>query len=119
MDWLWPLYMPYVEREFGRAGSAVTGTTVPEAFMNTLASSTATLFVMEPMGDTIRFRGLGRWELSEVPPLLADPNAFISDRFGGGKYKINFHHQQTFVCTHNFRTWGDERWREMDEVEFE
>ena len=119
MDWLWPLYLPYVERERARPGGVVEGLELPRAFMATLAGSTATLFIMEPMGDTIRFKGLGRWPLSEVPDLLADPNAFIADRFGGGKYKINFHHGATFVCTHNFRTWGDERWRDMEEVLFE
>lgn len=89
------------------------------AFLGALAESTATLYVMEPVGDTIRFRGLGRWPLTEVPDLLADPNAFIADRFGGGKYKVNFHHGATFVCTHNFRTAGEQKWRTLPEVPLE
>lgn len=120
MDWLLPLYSEYIDREFHRPGGACPGNSLEEAFMGTLASSTATLFIMEPTsGSNIRFKGLGRWMLPEQPEFLADPNAFIADRFGGGKYKVNFHHGATFVCTHNFRTWGDERWRTMDEVFFE
>src|SRR4051812_14377947 len=106
MDWLWPLYEQYVRRELERtpAGGQPDERTLRAAFLGALADSTATLYVMEPVGETIRFRGLGRWPLPDAPELLADPHAFIADRFGGGKYKINFHHVATFVCTHNFRT---------------
>ena len=118
MDWLWPIYQEHIERQCSRSGD-VTQAILGDSFMRSLANSTATLFVMEPVGDTIRFMGLGRWKLGAVPDLLTDPNAFISDRFGGGKYKVNFHDGMHFVGTHNFRTWGEERWREMEEVEFD
>ena len=72
---------------------------VKEIFLSTLANSTATLYVMEPIGDTIRFRGLGKWVLPEVPDLLADPNEFIANLCGGGKFKINFHHDFSFGVT--------------------
>ncbi len=117
MDWLLPIYEGYLQREHDRRQDSGQGLALQEFFMQTLAESTATLFVMEPLGDTIRFRGLGRWDLPRVPNLLTDPNAFIAERFGGGKYKINFHHQSSFVGTHNFRTWGDEKWREMEELD--
>ncbi len=117
MDWLWPIYQEYVHRlsETKQFKSMELG----QVFLKILANSTATLYVMEPIGDTIRFRGMGQWAMPDVPDLLADPNAFIADRYGGGKYKINFHHAQSFVCTHNFRTYGEERWREMEEIEFD
>src|SRR4051812_32774016 len=116
MDWLWPLYQEYVRKELDWSGKEPDERALGTAFMSSLAESTATLYVMEPVGDTIRFRGLGRWPLPEVPDLLSDPHGFIADRFGGGKYKINFHHVSTFVCTHNFRTFGEQRWREMQEL---
>ena len=105
MDWLWPIYRHYIER------IAPEGADVSELgpiFLRSLADSTATAYVMEPIGDTIRFRGLGRWPLTEVSELLADPNAFLDDRYGGGKFKVNFHHELSFVGTHNFRTYGEE-----------
>lgn len=119
MDWLWPLYREYVRKELDWRGEAQTESALRAAFLGALAESTATLYVMEPIGDTIRFRGLGRWPLPDAPELLADPHAFIADRFGGGKFKINFHHGATFVCTHNFRTHGEDRWRNMEELVFE
>lgn len=116
MDWLWPLYEKHIRRESGRTADDAA---LEEAFFRALAESTATLYAMEPVGETIRFKGLGRWPLAEVPELLADPNAFIADRCGGGKFKVNFHHGRTFVATHNFRTFGEELWRQMPELELD
>jgi hypothetical protein len=117
MDWLWPLYEEHIRREAARGGQAPDDAALGEAFFRALTESTATLYAMEPVGDTIRFKGLGRWPLAEVPDLLADPNGFIAERCGGGKFKINFHHGRTFVATHNFRTFGEEAWRDMRELE--
>ena len=111
MDWVWGIYEEHVRRE-GADESGLKG-----AFLQALGDSSATLYVMEPVGGTVRFKGLGKWPLPDVPELLADPNAFIADRWGGGKYKVNFHHGLTFVGTHNFRTHGDELWRAMDDVD--
>lgn len=120
MDWLWPLYEEHVRRELGgSAPEQPSASDLQREFLAALGESTATLYVMEPVGDTIRFKGLGRWPLGEVPELLADPNGFIAERFGGGKYKINFHRGFTFVATHNFRTYGEELWRAMDDVVFD
>ena len=119
MDWLWPLYEEYVGRQLRSSDKAGDQRAIQEAFLTSLGQSTATLYVMQPVGDTIRFKGLGRWPLPEVPALLADPNGFIAAQFGGGKFKLNSHHGFTFVGTHNFRTWGEETWREIPEIEFE
>ncbi len=117
MDWLWPIYRAHVERERERQSSGAVGES--ELFMQALAQSTATLFVMEPKGDSIRFKGLGRWPLADVPGMLADPHGFIAERFGGGKYKVNFHHQLAFVGTHNFKIFGEPRWTALHDVELE
>ena len=116
MDWLWPLYQEHLERILPEEVYGDQGQ-LKHAFMSALGESTATLYVMEPCGDTIVFKGLGQWPLSSVPDLLIDPNAFIADKFGGGKFKVNFHQGLTFVGTHNFRAYGEEKWRDMDEVE--
>ena len=98
MDWLWPIYEEHVLRVLNARETGAEQAVLQETFLGSLCKSTATLFVMEPFRDTIRFRGLGRWMLTDVPDLLADPHQFIAERWGGGKYKINFHHGATFVC---------------------
>jgi hypothetical protein len=119
MDWLWPIYEEHVRRRFPPSEPEPDQAALQAAFMASLGESTATLWVMEPVGTTIRFMGLGRWPLAKVPDLLTDPNDFIAAGWGGGKFKVNFHRGDNFIGTHNFRTWGDERWREMEEVEFD
>jgi hypothetical protein len=120
VDWLWPIYKEHIFRLLNLAKDAEPDQSVLQhRFMKSLAASTATLYIMEPVGDTIRFKGMGRWPLTEASDLLADPHSFIAAGFGGGKYKVNFHDGYTFVGTHNFRTYGDELWRDMDEVLFE
>jgi len=116
MDWLWPVFEPYIRREHKH--QVLGRQELQAAFFQVLSESTATLFAMEPVGETIRFKGLGRWPLTEAPDLLADPNGFIADVFGGGKFKVNFHHGETFVATHNFRTYGDPKWQHMEEQQF-
>ena len=117
MDWLWPIYEEYVLKLLDpehHADQAV----LRETFLRVLGESTATLFVMEPVGDGIVFRALGRWDLRDVPELLMDPNSFIDEGFGGGKFKVNFHHVISFVGTHNFRTYSEEKWRDLEEYDF-
>lgn len=118
MDWIWPLYREHVQRHLG-AGPGMSEAEMGDAFLGALAESTATLYVMEPVSGTVRFKGLGRWRLAEVPDLLADPHAFIASLCGGGKFKVNFHHGPNFVATHNFRTYGEELWRAMEDLKFE
>jgi hypothetical protein len=120
VDWLWPIYEEHIRRVLCLGKDEVADqSALQQQFFKSLGASSATLYVMEPVADTIRFKGLGQWRLSEVPDLLADPNGFIAEGFGGGKYKVNFHDGFTFVGTHNFRTFGDERWREMEGLIFE
>ncbi len=117
MDWIWQLFEAYIMEQLG-AEERQSQDAIKGMFFKILGNTTGTLYVMEPRGDTIVFRGLGRWLLKDVPDLLTDPNAYIDSRFGGGKFKLNFHHNENFVATHNFRTYGEELWRGMKEYDF-
>jgi hypothetical protein len=119
VDWLWPLYQEHIHRRLNAKPGEVAQSVLKDAFLRTLGNSTATFYIMEPIGTTIRFRGLGRWKLAEVPGFLSDPHVFLVERWGGGKYKTNFHDVLTFVGTHNFRTWGEELWRDIPEVDLD
>jgi len=60
MDWIWPLYREYVDRNWGRK-LALDEPGLRRTFLSVLGESTATLYVMEPINGTVRFKGLGRW----------------------------------------------------------
>lgn len=72
---------------------------------------TLTIGVQEPWAGTIRFKWLARLSGSDMPPFLDDPEGWIRDRFGGGKFKVNLHHGLHFVSTRNFKPAGDPRWQ--------
>ncbi len=75
-----------------------------------------TLLVQEPWQGTIRFKRLLRLVGEEMRPFLAAPEAFLRERFGGGKYKVNFHHGLSFVSTKNFKLEGPARWEALPEL---
>ena len=75
-----------------------------------------TILVQEPWMGTIRFKRLARLRGDAMRPFLDDPEGFLRERFGGGKFKINLHHGMHFVSTKNFRPSGPSRWAELPEV---
>ena len=64
---------------------------------------------------TIRFRRLATLRAGEMDAFLEDPEKFIGERFGGGKFKLNFHHGMHFVNTKNFKPVGPPLWRDLPE----
>lgn len=76
----------------------------------------ATIGVQEPWAGTIRFKWLVRLPSSEMEPYLADPEGWLAERFGGGKFKMNLHHGMHFVNTKNFKPEGDPKWKDAPEI---
>ncbi|GIV60149.1 MAG: hypothetical protein KatS3mg043_1238 [Rhodothermaceae bacterium] len=125
MDWVWSLYKPYILRELARIGNqAPTEEELQEAFLEALSDSTVTVLVQEPWQNAVRFRGLARYaagsdrDAAELFDLLRDPETFLQERFGGGKFKLNFHRGWHFVATRNFKPEGPPRWKDLPEIEF-
>jgi hypothetical protein len=115
--WAWVLIEDYVDRCLeGR------GTTNPTA-RETLAEVarlwpdlSCTVLVQEPWQGTVRFKRLLRLRGDEMRPFLEAPEAFIRERFGGGKFKLNIHHGMHFVNTKNFKPEGAAHWQAAPEL---
>jgi hypothetical protein len=119
MEWVWEIYEEYVTKQLERSGiEDPTDEQLESAFIETLSESTVTVLVQEPWKNSVRFKGLARYEASEMFDLLNDPEEFLRERFGGGKFKLNFHRGWNFVATKNFKPDGDPEWQEMPEIEF-
>jgi hypothetical protein len=116
-QWAWELIEPYLRKNL-----AVRGVEHPakrqllEEFARVWPDFSATIMVQEPWMGTIRFKRLARLKAADRDPFLEDPVGWISDRFGGGKFKMNLHHGLHFVNTKNFKPEGPPCWKDLPEL---
>ena len=109
--WCWDLLEPYLTRKLLNRGVArPTRKQILEEFARVWPAITATIGVQEPFAGTIRFKWLVRLDAADMAPFLDDPAGWLSERYGGGKFKMNLHHGLHFVNTKNFKPAGDPRW---------
>lgn len=115
--WAWVLLEPYVDRRLEACGLANPS---PRQTLEELArlwsDLSCTLMVQEPWMGTIRFKRLLRLRGDEMRPFFEDPEGFLRERFGGGKFKMNLHHGMNFVNTKNFKPEGPPRWQAVPEL---
>lgn len=105
-------------RRLGRSGGAEpTDERVRELFLDVLSDSTVTVLVQEPWRGSVRFKTLDRRRTAEWLELLRDPEAVLKARWGGGKYKLNFHQGWQFIATRNFKPDGEPLWQDVPEFE--
>jgi hypothetical protein len=115
--WAWVLLEPYVDRRLDARGRTSPTPREVLAEVATLWSGlSCTLLVQEPWQGTIRFKRLVRLQADAMRPFLAGPEAFLAERFGGGKFKVNFHDGLSFVTTKNFKLAGSPRWEALPEL---
>ena len=111
--WCWDLLEPYLRRNLVNRGiERPSRRDVLEEFGRVWPDVTATIGVQEPWAGTIRFKWLVRLPSTEMEPFLDDPEGWIAQSFGGGKFKMNLHHGMHFVNTKNFKPGGDPLWKD-------
>jgi hypothetical protein len=119
MEWVWTLYEEYVNKQQGNAEEGnPSADKKQEIFLRILSESTVTVLVQEPWQNSVRFKGLARYDSNNMMKLLNDPMSFLLENFGGGKFKLNFHHGWNFVATRNFKPQGEPKWKEMPSIDF-
>lgn len=116
--WVLKLLEPYVKKLLERAKVLnPTPKDLHEAFQKVLSECSVKVLVQEPWLSTIRFKALARYEPPLLEPLFQDPEGFLRQAFGGGKFKVNFYHGMNFAATKNFEVEGEARWRDLLELE--
>ena len=119
MEWVWDLYKDYEEKQLKNSSNGMPSPeALQETYVRVLAESTVTVLVQEPWQNTVRFKGLAKYDSKNMMDLLNDPMNFLLKRFGGGKFKLNFHHGWNFVGTRNFKPQGEPKWMDMPSIEF-
>jgi hypothetical protein len=115
--WAWVLLEPYVDKRLEERGTpAPTPPEILDEVARLWPDLSCTLMVQEPWQGTIRFKRLVRLQADAMRPFLEGPEAFLRERFGGGKFKVNFHHGMNFVSTKNFKPSGEPLWQELPEL---
>ena len=111
--WCWELLEPYLARNLlNRGVERPARREILAEFARVWPDISATIGVQEPWAGTIRFKWLVRLASSEMTPFLDDPDAWLTARFGGGKFKMNLHHGLHFVNTKNFKPEGEPKWKD-------
>jgi hypothetical protein len=117
-SWVGRLFEPFVRRLLERKGiGEPTEVDLEEAFAELWKECSAKVMVQEPWMGTIRFKSLARYMADEFEPMVLDPMGYLRERFGGGKFKVNFYRGMHFVATQNFKPEGDPKWKEMPELQ--
>jgi hypothetical protein len=119
MEWVWGIFESYIRKQLGRAGNDdPSDEELQHAFLSTLSSSTVTILVQEPWQNSVRFKGLARFDVPDGMALINDPMSYLFERYGGGKFKLNFHEGWNFVATQNFKPEGEPRWVDVPGIDF-
>jgi len=116
--WVGKLLRPFLQELLERKGiRQPTEDDLQGAFEALWPTCSAKLMVQEPWMGTIRFKCLARYRADEFDPMVLDPMGYLSERFGGGKFKVNIYQGMNFVATRNFKPEGEAKWREMPELQ--
>ena len=119
MEWVWLLFEKYIRKQLTRSGiGEPTDDLLMETFLKVLGESSVTVLVQEPWRGSVRFKGLEQGAVAEKMDLINDPMTYLAERYGGGKYKLNFHQGWNFVATQNFKPEGEPRWKDLPGIDF-
>ena len=119
MEWVQKLYAPYIWRTFKwEQRQEVTPEECQQRFEQVFSASVVTILVQEPWHGTVRFKGLARCYADEIGELIADPMGHLLASYGGGKFKLNFHHGWNFVATINFKPPGAPKWQDLPGIDY-
>ena len=119
MEWVWSLFEKYIRKQLARQGNAdPSDDELQAAFFSTLSNSTVTILVQEPWQNSVRFKGLARYNVPDIMELIHDPMAYLFENYGGGKFKLNFHEGWNFVATQNFKPEGVPKWDDVPGIDF-
>jgi hypothetical protein len=116
--WVGKLLRPFLLELLERKGNRKPTEADLQAAFEALWSQCSTkLMVQEPWMGTVRFKSLARYRPEEFEAMVLDPMGYLSERFGGGKFKVNFYQGMNFLATRNFKPEGEAKWREMPELQ--
>jgi len=116
-DWMWDMFQEYV-RKITRTAStgAMPLEEMQSRYQRMHRDFDIKIMISDKVGMIIQFLDLDMYRYTDFESLLEPPALlnFLSEKYGGGKYKVNLYHDGTFIATKNFKIEeGPEKWREL------
>lgn len=113
--WFFNLLEDYLKRRAKRKhGRDYTREHMDEDLRKTLPETNLKFYVLLPSGMGMEFKLIGKYKTPELIE-IEDPVPFITEKYGGGKYKVNIYHEGTFAGTENYKAHGDPKWVEIED----
>jgi len=119
--WLWSMFKEYVRKIRRTASTGAPALKVMQAkYQSIYPEASVKILVEEKVGMIVVFNDLESRTTAELDGLMEIDQlmAYLTEKYGRGKYKINLYHGMTFVATQNFRVEDEslqELWRPMVE----
>jgi hypothetical protein len=115
--WIWDMFQEYV-RKITRTAStgAMSLEEMQSRYQKMHREFEIKIMISDKVGMIIQFLDLDMYRFADFESVLEEPAflKFLSDQYGGGKYKVNLYYGGTFIATKNFKIEeGPEKWREL------
>jgi hypothetical protein len=111
--WFFNLLEDHLKRRARhKHGREYTREHMDEDLMKILPTTNLKLFVLLPSGMGMEFKLIGKYKTPDLIH-IEDPNPYLEEKYGGGKFKMNIYHEGTFAGTENYKTHGDPKWVEI------
>ena len=115
--WIWDMFQEYV-RKITRTAStgAMPLEEMQSRYQKMHRDFEIKIMVSDKVGMIVQFLDLDLYHYPDFESLL-EASAFLnflSEKYGGGKFKVNLYYDGTFIATKNFKIEeGSEKWREL------
>jgi hypothetical protein len=108
---VWDLYREHIKKfSHAKVRGEPTLEEMKETFRTLVPEMSITVLAQEKVGMIVQFHHLASYPANELMP-VSDVGSFLSERFGGGKFKLNLYRGINFLSTKNYETHGDPLWK--------
>ena len=110
---VWELYREHIKKfSHAKVRGEPSDAEMKEAFQKLLPEASVTVLAQEKVGMVVQFHHVVTFPGPEVMG-VSDIKSFLSERYGGGKFKLNLYRGIHFLSTKNFETSGLPLWKEF------
>ena len=111
---VWDLYQEHITKfSHAMVRGMPSSDKMKEQTLSIMPDATVKVLALEKIGMTLLFHHMATYRAGDVATLHKDQvKEFLSQRFGGGKFKLNLYHGVNFMATKNYKTEGPPTWKD-------